>query len=203
MMSLRAVGASVAALIGLCLTAVSPSLASAGVPETVRSGVSPKLAISIDNNTEQLMPGHEVAYTINVHNRSDKDLPNVVVSQLLPTALTRLESDPKPADAEVNQVQWLTKVAAGESALIVMTGKVGDLSLVHKAAGKPKLTTTACVAPDLKSPVTACASESDAVMAAASDSNDSDRIILPAALLGAVCCGGGGYLWYRRRKSQD
>lgn len=205
-MSLRAAGAGVVALIGLCFTAVLPSAASAGVPAETGGGgggKGPKLVVSIDNSTDLLTAGHEVVYTINVRNESDRDLSNVVVSQLLPTALTQLESEPKPTDAEANQVQWLAKIPAGDEVLIMMTGKVGSLSVVHKADGKPRLTTTACAAADLKSPVSACASEADAVTAAATDSKDADRILLPMALLGAVCCGGGGYLWYRRRRSQE
>jgi uncharacterized repeat protein (TIGR01451 family) len=203
-MSLRSVGAGVVALIGLCFTAVLPSVASAGVPSETGSGSKgPKLAVSIDNSTDLLTAGHDVVYTIHVRNDSDQDLPNVVVSQLLPTALTQLESEPKPTDAEANQVQWLAKIPAGEEVQITMTGKVGNLSLVHKSDGKAKLTTTACAAADLKSPVSACASEADNVSAAAADTDDTDRIILPVALLGAVCCGGGGYLWYRRRRSQE
>src|SRR5262245_9083877 len=115
-MSLRAVGAGLAALIGLCFTAVLPPVASAGVPASEAGGSgakAPKLAVSIDNSTDLLTAGHEVVYTINVRNESDQDLPNVVVSQLLPTALTQLESDPKPTDSEANQVQWLAKVPAG------------------------------------------------------------------------------------------
>ncbi|GAB3409785.1 hypothetical protein GCM10027569_24480 [Flindersiella endophytica] len=213
-MSLRAVGAGVAALVGLCFTAVLPSVASAGMPsaeaglgtgiDTGTGGAKvPKLAVSIDNSTDLLTAGREVVYTINVRNESDQDLSNVVVSQLLPTALTQLEAEPKPTDSEANQVQWLAKVPARDSVLIMMTGKVGSLSLVHKAGGKARLTTTACVAADLKSPVSACASEADVVTAGVADADDSDRIILPVALLGAVCCGGGGYLWYRRKRAQE
>lgn len=202
-MSLRVVGAGVAALIGLVFFAVLPAAVASAETGSDAGAKAPKLAVSIDNSTDLLTAGHEVVYTINVTNKGDQDLSNVVVSQLLPTALTQLESEPKATDAEANQVQWLAKVPAGDSVLIVMTGKVGSLSLVHKADGKPKLTTTACVAADLKSQVSACASEADVVTAAIADSDDSDRIILPAALLGAVCCGGGGYLWYRRRRAQE
>lgn len=155
------------------------------------------LGVVVESETDRPATGAEVRYEIKVRNDGPSELPAVVVSQLLPPALTYLESDAEVARRTPTQVQWVATVPAGEAILIVMRGQVGEAADIPKVDGERRLSTTVCVAAERGAPLAGCATDSDRVGPPSTGADRFDNALVSAVLIGAMFCGGGGYLWYR------
>ncbi|WP_018350362.1 DUF11 domain-containing protein [Longispora albida] len=149
------------------------------------------VTIVFDDQARESSAGDESRYTIKVRNNSGTAYPHAEISQLLPASLTHRKSSPAASRVTTSEVTWQVALPANGTVTLTMTGKIGE-----PAATGRKVSTTACVRTEPGRDLAACATDSNALVAAGPG-------ILPLAGGGTavLATAGGAWLIWRRRRS--
>lgn len=147
--------------------------------------------------------GKPVSYLIEVRNPGDEQLRNVAVHQLLPPVVGHTGSDPEPVAESTEQLRWVVSLPPGETVRFrthgVVSGKHTTFWNRIGIGARPRVGTTACVAPVDDGAVSDC----DTALAEAGVVVPWWRTwyVLAGCAFGASVGVVAGIVWFRRKRS--